>query len=321
MVDYFVSSFCFVPVARSECSGSHSTLLRQGTVQLIVTAGPETEEFLDAHGDGIADIAFCCDDVAQTAETAVSAGASLVDREPGRPVISGFGDTRHTLVSRTAGARLPAGRPWAQARAGALQPAPQWIRTLDHVAVCLDGGSLEDCANFYTAAFGLGRYSSEYTQVGSQGMNSIVVRSPTGGATFTFLEPDLTKSPGQLNAFLVRNSGPGVQHLAFAVNNIAAAIEEYRGRGIEFLHTPAAYYELLAERLPEIRAEIVELREMDVLVDRDEFGYLLQLFTRSPHERNTLFCELIQRRGARGFGSANIKALYEAFERDRLAAG
>lgn len=131
-------------------------------------------------------------------------------------------------------------------------------------------------------------------------------------------EPDPSRQPGQIGAFLDRNSGLGVQHLAFGVDDIIAAVSEYRKRGITFLKTPASYYDLLADRLPGVREEIAQLRAADVLADRDEWGYLLQLFTRSPYQRNTLFYELIQRRGAQGFG-ANIRALYEAVERDRLA--
>ena len=239
--------------------------------------------------------------------------------------MSGLGDIRHTLVAAEPG--LPAGRPRrpgpatsAQAAGGVQARQAGQIQLLDHVAVCVAGGTLEDCANFYTDGFGFGRYSSEYTEIGSQAMDSVVVRSPFGGITFTLLAPDLTKDPGQLDAFLSRNVGPGVQHLAFRVDDIVSVVHDFRGRGVEFLDTPATYYEMLAGRLPGIRAEISDLRAAAVLADRDEWGYLLQLFTRSPYERNTLFYELVQRRGARGFGSANIRALYEAVERDRLTA-
>jgi 4-hydroxymandelate synthase len=191
---------------------------------------------------------------------------------------------------------------------------------LDHVAVCVEGKTLPYWAGFYKDGFGLTQYSTEYIEVGEQAMDSVVIRSPSGGITFTVLEPDLTRSPGQIDAFIARNSGPGVQHLAFRVDDIVSAVYEFRELGVEFLNTPSTYYDMLAERLPGIQAEIADLRKTNVLADRDEWGYLLQLFTRSPHERNTLFYELVQRRGARGFGSANIKALYEAVERDRAAA-
>jgi 4-hydroxymandelate synthase len=319
-VEYFVSSFGFTRVAESEGDGSHSWLLRQGTVQLVVTAGRGTEEFLEAHGDGVADIAFACDDAVQARDRAVAAGASVIASEPGRLAVSGFFGARHSLVARSAGSRAPADRAWARLTETPVRPAGH-IRLLDHVAVCVEGGALADSANFYTSAFGLPRYSSEYVEVGEQGLDSIVVRSPSGGITFTILEQDPNKKPGQLEGFLSRYGGPGVQHLAFLADDIVSAVRDYADHGIDFLSTPRAYYEMIAERLPAIRGEIADLRSTNVLADRDEWGYLLQLFTRSPYQRNTMFYELVQRRGARGFGSANIRALYEAVERDGLAAG
>jgi 4-hydroxymandelate synthase len=319
-VEYFASSFGFTQVAESIGDGSHSSLLRQGTVQIVVTAGRGTEEFLEAHGDGVADIAFACDDVAGARDRAVAEGASVITAESGRQAVSGLFGARHSLTARSAGSRAPADRAWTRPQQAPVQPTGH-IRLLDHIAVCVEAGALEDCADFYESAFGLPRYSSEYVEVGEQGLDSIVVRSPSGGITFTILEQDAQKKPGQLEGFLSRYGGPGVQHLAFLVDDIVSAVRDYGDRGIEFLATPRAYYEMLTERLPTIQGEIADLRAAHVLADRDEWGYLLQIFTRSPYPRNTAFYELVQRRGARGFGGANIKALYEAVERDGLAAG
>jgi 4-hydroxymandelate synthase len=319
-VRYFESCFAFTRTAESVSYGSHSSLLRQGTVQLIVTSGKATEEFLEGHGDGITDIAFGCDDIAGTCRTAIDAGASLISSSPERAVLSGFWGIRHPLVTRSAEGSLPAGRTWMPVREAPASPGGR-IQLLDHVAVCAEGGTLADSADFYTEAFGLTQYSSEYIQIGDQAMDSIVVRSASGGITFTILEQDLTKKAGQIEAFISRNGRPGVQHLAFLVDDIISAVREFSDRGIEFLHTPQAYYDVLAGRLPGIQEKLADLRATGVLADRDEWGYLLQLFTCSPYKRNTLFYELIQRRGARGFGSANIKALYEAVERDGRADG
>jgi 4-hydroxymandelate synthase len=313
-VEYFESAFGFTRVAESAGGRAHSSLLRQGSVQVIVTAGPGTEAFLEAHGDGIADVAFACDDAGESYRRAVEAGASVVSSVPGRLAVSGFGDTRHTLVSGPARAGFPVGRSWL-AVAGAPAAPVGRIRLLDHAAILVESGTLTDYADFYTEAFGLARYSSEYIEIGDQAMDSIVVRSSSGGVTFTLLEQDLTKKAGQVEAFLSRHGAPGVQHLAFQVDDIVSAVQEFGARGIEFLETPDKYYDMLATRLPGLEEEITGLRTANVLADRDEWGYLLQLFTRSPYKRNTLFYELIQRRGGRGFGSANIRALYEAVER------
>lgn len=319
-VEYFVSSFGFTRVAESVADGSRSSLLRQGSVQLVITTGRGTEEFLEAHGDGVADIAFACDDAVRARDEAVAAGASTIASGPGGQVVSGLFGTRHSLVARSAASRAPGDRAWARLP-GTAERLTGHIRLLDHVAVCVEGGKLADSADFYSMAFGLPRYSGEYVEVGEQGLDSIVVRSPSGGITFTILEQDPAKKPGQLEGFISRFGGQGVQHLAFLVDDIVSAVHDYRDRGIEFLTTPRAYYDMLAERLPAIQGEISDLRAANVLADRDEWGYLLQLFTRSPYQRNTMFYELVQRRGARGFGGANIKALYEAVERDGLAAG
>jgi 4-hydroxymandelate synthase len=318
VVDYFISSFGFTWMAECAAAGRRSSLLRHGTVQLIVTAGRGTEEFIEAHGDGIADIALGCEDPLRTGKRAVAAGARMIDSAPGTLAVSGFAGMRHTLVPRSAGASLPAGRAWKLIAEGPARPGRIWL--LDHVAILVEGGTLTDYADFCTRAFGLARYSGEYIEIGEQAIDSIVVRSPSGGITFTILEQDQAKKPGQVQGFISRYGGPGVQHLAFLVDDIVSAVHEFRDQGIEFLHSPDAYYNALARRLPCIKQEIAHLRTTNVLADRDEWGYLLQLFTRSPYQRNTLFYELVQRRGARGFGTANIRALYEAVEHDESGA-
>jgi 4-hydroxymandelate synthase len=265
-VDYFVSSLGFTQVAESVEVDRNSALLRQGEVDVVVTTGPATRDFLEEHGDGVADIALTCDDVAATRAAAVAAGARASDSGRGNPVLSGFGGCSHTLLplAESAGKRPPAGRTWLPTQAAPVHPAGR-IRLLDHVAICLDGGTLVDYADFYGAAFGQARYSSEYITVGDQAMDSIVVRSPSGAVTFTLLEPDSTKSSGQIDAFLERNGGPGVQHLAFLVDDIIPAVGEFTERGGDVLHTPGAYYDMLAERFPEMGEEITELRSAQVL--------------------------------------------------------
>ncbi|MFI2614462.1 4-hydroxyphenylpyruvate dioxygenase [Streptomyces sp. NPDC018584] len=320
-VDYFESAMGFTRVADSVEVDRSSILLRQGDAQIVVTSGRGLWKFLDEHGDGIADIAMTCDDVAATREAALLAGAEPVASPHGSTVVSGFGDVVHTLVPATGGPadRMPPGRTWRPV-GRAARPQGR-IRLLDHIAVCLQGGSLDGYADRYREAFGFSRFYSEYVSVGGQAMDSVVVRSATGGVTFTLVAPDPGKAPGQLDAFLERNGGPGVQHLAFLVDDIIPAVREFKDRGIDFLTTPDTYYDLLVERFEQLRGIVDELRETQVLADRDEWGHLLQLFSRSPYERNTLFFELIQRQGSRGFGSSNIRALYEAVERERLTAG
>ncbi|MFI5916400.1 4-hydroxyphenylpyruvate dioxygenase [Dactylosporangium sp. NPDC051541] len=316
-VEYFVGALDFTDVARARTAGAESSLLERGDVRIVVTEGATAAEFLDRHGDGVADIAFICDDVEATRERALRAGA----RPVGANAVAAFGAVRHSLLPAST-RYAPAGLPWMPvAPRGAAAGRVKHIAALDHVAVVVAAGALHDCVEHYIGAFGFERYSSEFIEVGTQAMDSIVVRNAAGTATFTILEPLTGRDAGQLDAFLERNEGAGVQHLAFLVDEIVPAVRDFRDRGVEFLSTPGAYYDALAERLRELAVEIADLCETDVLADRDEWGYLLQLFTRSPYPRNTLFYELIQRRGGRGFGANNIRALYEAIERDdRIAA-
>jgi len=261
-------------------------------------------------------------DVDAAIAKAAAAGATVTRSAQGMPFVSGFGEVVHTLLpSDPLVDGLPAGRSWMPTPGDTRPTAGGRITHLDHVAVCLQGGTLEKYADFYRDAFGFSRYSTEYVSVGDQAMDSIVVRSDSGSAIFTLVAPDPEKEPGQLDHFLERNGGEGVQHLAFLTGEIITAVQECRDRGIVFLDTPDSYYDVLGDRLGGLNQQIEELRDAKVLADRDEWGDLLQLFTRSPYPRNTLFFELIQRDGSRGFGSANIRALYEAVDRDRLAAG
>jgi 4-hydroxymandelate synthase len=320
-VEYFFSGAGFTQIAESDEVDRSSTLLRQGDVRLIVTSGRKVQDFLDEHGDGIADIALTCDDITAVHDNAVAAGARYMGFPYGAPIVSGFGDVQHTLLPATGDHvyQPPPGHRWVPLPSPSLR-ATETVRSLDHIAVCVEGGHLAEYADFYRDAFGFSRYFAEYVAVDGQAMDSIVVRSASGNVTFTMVAPDPDKDPGQLDAFLVRNAGPGVQHLAFLVEDIISAVREFRNRGVRFLSTPDSYYDILATRLPALTERIEDLRDVHVLADSDEWGHLLQLFTNSPYERNTLFFELIQRQGSRGFGSANIRALYEAVERDRLSA-
>jgi 4-hydroxymandelate synthase len=137
--------------------------------------------------------------------------------------------------------------------------------------------------------------------------------------TFTLIEPDITREPGQIDQFLASHGGAGVQHVAFRTADIAAAIRTLSGRGVQFLTAPAGYYRMLEGRLGAVAIPVEILQELNVLADRDRWGQMFQIFTRSTHERRTLFFELIERRGALTFGSRNIKALYEALEVQRTS--
>lgn len=270
--------------------------------------------FLTRHGDGVADLGLGVTDVEAAFGEAVRRGAEPV-RPPGVrdgtlcATIGGFGDVTHTFVE------VPA-QPHDQL--GQDSRPPGSLHAIDHFAVVLDAGQLDPTVGFYQRVLGFQMLFTEHIVVGAQGMNSKVVRSASGAVTLTLIEPDVSRPPGQIDEFLARHGGPGIQHIAFNTEDIVEAIERFRGGGQEFLHTPRTYYGLLGERLSPIGHSIESLAALSILVDEDHYGQLFQIFARSVHPRNTFFMEVIERIGARTFGTNNIKALYEAVELQRL---
>jgi 4-hydroxymandelate synthase len=297
--------------------GGRSVLLRQGAIALLLTAagaaGHPAAGYVGRHGDGVGSIAFRTDDAAKAFDKAVAGGARPV-AAPARTgaggcqaVVSGFGDVTHRLVEP---ARSAAGPPAASGPAGMFQ-------ALDHVAICLPAGQIDATVRLYGEAFGFAHVFDERIEVNGQAMVSKVVRDKAGAATFTLIEPDPDRDPGQIDEFLDRHGGAGVQHLALRTGDIAQAVRTLSARGVGFLTAPAGYYRGLEPRLGALAIPVEVLREVNVLADRDEWGELFQIFTRSTHARGTFFVELIERRGALTFGSGNIKALYEALGKEQ----
>ncbi|MGW1200292.1 4-hydroxyphenylpyruvate dioxygenase [Streptomyces sp. NPDC002536] len=313
--------------------GSRSFVLRHGGVRLMVAsslndAGP-TADFVRRHGDGVRDVAFSSTDAVGDFERAVAAGAEAVQEpavhedESGRVTVAVIGtgsDLVHSLVQRDDpdGSFLPGVyRPVACQGGG----SSRLLHSVDHLALCLRPDSLDRSVSFYERALGLQHTYDETIVVGGQTMNSKVVQNDNRRITFTMVEPRTDGPRGQLHDFLDNFGGPGVQHIAFGTDVIADAVRALAARGVDFLSTPSAYYSALADRGIDVGMETETLRELSLLVDRDDWGHLIQIFTRSPYARRTLFFELIQRVEARTFGSGNIKALYEAVERERARTG
>ncbi|MFD0273879.1 VOC family protein [Kitasatospora sp. NPDC127111] len=283
--------------------------LRQGSIRLHLLSAADpahpVARYVARHGDGVAVIALGCTDPQASLERAERHGARVLDRAGG--LVAGFGDLALRFVPQ------PPEPP-------AAPPAGTLLDALDHAAICVPAGELAPAVKFCEAALGLHRVFGEYIEVGEQAMDSSVVQSASGEVTFTLIEPDTTRRPGQIDTFLADHDGAGVQHLAFRTDDIATAVRTIRERGVEFLSTPGAYYDALAERLGGTAIPVATLRELDVLVDQDHGGQLFQIFARSTHPRRTYFLELIERQGAGTFGTANIKALYEAVERQNATA-
>lgn len=325
----WVDRYAFTVVGTGGSSEHRSIALRHGTITLVLTMATSDRHpasvYVLAHGEGVADIALRTADVEGAYAHAVANGAQPL-REPARhgpdggvtATVSGFGDVVHTLVQRTPeeGPGLPVGFvPTLKSR----QPVPSEVGLLelDHVAVCLNHGDLDATVDYYQRALGFREIFEEHIVVGAQAMDSKVVQSPTGRVTLTLIEPDTTADPGQIDDFLKSHHGAGVQHLAFSCDDAVHAVRTLGGRGVEFLSSPAAYYDLLGRRIALSDHSLDDLRSTGLLADQDHGGQLFQIFTASTHPRRTIFYEIIERQGAETFGSSNIKALYEAVELEK----
>ncbi|OZV81647.1 4-hydroxyphenylpyruvate dioxygenase [Micromonospora echinospora] len=312
-------------------TGQRSLLLRQADVRMVLTSGLTAEHpaatYVQRHGDGIAVVALEVDDAAGSYAELLARGATGVsaprtftgaDATVVVAEVGGFGDVRHRLVQRDGDRSefLPGAVEMLPVPAG-VDGGP--LTDIDHLAICVPPGQLDDTIRRYRDVFGFAEIFEEYIEVAGQGMHSRVVQSPSGQVTLVIIEPDVTRRPGQIDTFLTQHAGAGVQHLGLRTDDIIAAVEELSARGVRFAGTPGSYYDALEERVGRLQAPIDRLRDLGVLVDRDHAGQLMQIFTESMHVRRTLFLELIERRGALTFGSGNIKALYEAKERELAA--
>lgn len=332
----FVDQYAFdwAGTSGSPEKGFRSVALKQGEVTLVLTEGLSDEHpakaYVLAHGDGVADIALRTDDARSAFDEAVSHGARPV-REPRvetgqfpctTATVAAFGDAVHTFVQRDPSdpCELPPGFSPVPTEHPATGTAPDTdvrILEIDHFAVCVENGLLDPTVDFYIR-LGLHMIFEEIISVGTQAMNSKVVQSSSGRLTFTIIEPDANADPGQIDEFLKNHGGAGVQHVAFAADNVVRTVRSLAARGVRFLSTPSSYYDLLAQRITLDTHSVEELRELGILADEDHAGQLFQIFTRSTHNRGTLFFEIIERVGAETFGSSNIKALYEAVELERI---
>jgi 4-hydroxymandelate synthase len=319
--------FAVYSVASEETADRRSAALGKDQIRLLVTQPLASHHpavaYLARHGDGVADIALRVDDATAAFEAAVRRGARPVSAPDGADGIVtasvlGFGDVVHTFVQRPAGGderALPGLTP-----VPAPEPARETgLREVDHFAVCVEDGTMADTVAFYEQVLDFKEIFTERITIGPQAITTTVVQSRSGAVTLTLIEPDATLEPGHVADFLASHGGAGVQHIAFTADDIVRAIGLIEFRGVEFLSTPDAYYSLLEGRLDLSRYSVAELREHNVLVDQDHYGQLFQIFARSTHPRETFFFEVIERMGARTFGSGNIKALYEAVELQRAS--
>ncbi len=336
---YYKSAFGFQSLAyRGLETGSRDTesyVVVQDKIRLVLTSplrsGTAVGQHIDKHGDGVKVTALWVDDATYAYEEAMKRGAThymsptIEEDKDGKVVRSGiytYGEVVHIFVERKDynGTFLPGFIKWETR----YNPAPIGLKFVDHMVGNVNLGKMDYWVDFYAKVMGFTQImsfddndiSTEYSALMSK-----VMSNGNGRIKFPINESAPGKRKSQVDEYLEFYEGEGVQHIAVATDNIIETVTMLRDRGVEFLQVPSSYYDELTERVGQIEEDIEALRPLGILVDRDEEGYLLQIFTKTVQARPTMFFEIIQRKGARSFGKGNFKALFEALEREQELRG
>lgn len=336
---FYQSGFGFNLVAYSGpetgVKGKVSYVLQQGKIRLVFTTSlyenSEISEHVKKHGDGVKVLALWVDDAEKSFEETVKRGAipvsppqksSDANGEVILASIQTYGETIHTFVERNnySGPFLPG----FEKRESAMKIEPIGLKYVDHCVGNVGWGEMDKWANFYQDIMGFKLLltfddkdiSTEYTALMSK-----VVANGNGYIKFPINEPAKGKKKSQIEEYIEFYQGPGVQHIAVATDNILFTVAEMRRRGIDFLYVPDNYYEDVLDRVGKIDENIEDLKNLNILVDKDDDGYLLQIFTKPVQDRPTVFYEIIQRKGAKSFGKGNFKALFESIEKEQAIRG
>ena len=320
-------------------------VLKSGSIRFVVKGAVSPDSSLVAHhakhGDGVVDISLEVPDVDRCIAQARKAGATVLEEphdltdEHGTvrvAAIATYGETRHTLVQRTVGDRAYAG-PYLPGYLAASstfvkrEGAPKRLfQALDHIVGNVELGKMDEWVGFYNKVMGfvnMAEFIGDDIATDYSALMSKVVANGNHRVKFPLNEPAIAKHKSQIDEFLEFYDGAGAQHIALATNDILRTVDIMRAAGVEFLETPDSYYDdpELRRRIGEVRVPIEELKKRRILVDRDEDGYLLQIFTKPMGDRPTVFYEFIERHGSLGFGKGNFKALFEAIEREQELRG
>ena len=310
-----------------------SYVLQQGNIRLVVSTplypDDPMSEHLRRHGDGVLDIAFLVDDVQSCFAEAVRRGARAAvepytradpEGQIRRAKIRAYGDTLHSFIALDdyAGPFLPG----YQTRR--IPAADVGLRSIDHIVGNVEAGRMNDWGTFYDRVLGFHQFMSfDDKDISTEfsALRSKVMSNPTNSIKFPINEPAAGRRKSQIQEYLDYNAGAGVQHIALLTDDIVHTVSLLKENQVEFLEVPSAYYELIQERGIPVVEELEDLRRLRILVDSDEQGYLLQIFTKPVEDRPTLFYEIIQRAGCAGFGKGNFKALFESIEREQALRG
>ncbi|MCZ4407918.1 4-hydroxyphenylpyruvate dioxygenase [Cryomorphaceae bacterium 1068] len=312
-----------------------SYVLRQDKIRLVLTtpltpASP-INEHIRKHGDGVKVVALWVDDATKSWEETTKRGAKsflepeTVEDQDGHIVRSGihtYGETIHIFIERKNynGVFLPGYRKWESD----YNPESTGLKYIDHMVGNVGWGEMNKWVDFYAKVMGFAQLisfddkdiSTEYTALMSK-----VMSNGNGRIKFPINEPAKGKKKSQIEEYIDFYEGAGVQHIALATDNIIETVTSLQSRGVEFLYVPETYYETVLDRVGEIDEDLAPLKKLGILIDRDDEGYLLQIFTKPVVDRPTMFFEIIQRKGAKSFGKGNFKALFEAIEREQESRG
>ena len=336
---FYKTAFGFQALAYSGLETGDSTktsyVLVQDKIRIVLTTpmsgNTEIEEHITKHGDGVKVIALWVDDATKAWEETTKRGAksymepTKIDDENGVVIRSGihtYGDTVHVFVERKNynGIFLPGFEKWESS----YNPEPIGLKYIDHMVGNVGWNEMNVWEDFYRDVMGFANLitfddkdiSTQYTALMSK-----VMTNGNGRIKFPINEPAEGAKKSQIEEYLEFYNGPGCQHIAIATDDIIDTVQKMQERGVEFLHVPKTYYDTVLNRVGKIDEEIAKLRNLSILVDRDEEGYLLQIFTKPVEDRPTLFFEIIQRKGAQSFGKGNFKALFEAIELEQQKRG
>ena len=336
---YYQHAWGFQPVAYAGLEtgkkDSVSYVLQQGKIRIVLTSPLEQDgeinEHINKHGDGVKFVALWVDDARKSYEETTKRGAKSyvepyeLEDDNGKAVISGihtYGETIHLFVERGEyeGPFLPGYRVYDTK----AKSPDTGLKYIDHMVGNVGWNEMNTWVKFYAEVMGFAQLvsfddkdiSTDYTALMSK-----VMSNGNGRIKFPINEPAEGKKKSQIEEYIDFYNGAGVQHIALATDNIIETVTKLRDRGVEFLYVPETYYDDLLDRVGEIDEDLEPLKELGVLVDRDDEGYLLQIFTKPVLDRPTMFFEIIQRKGAQSFGKGNFKALFEAIEREQDLRG
>jgi 4-hydroxyphenylpyruvate dioxygenase len=336
---YYMAAWGFQPLAyaglETGLKDRVSYVLQQDKIRLVLTSplksGGDINRHIDKHGDGVKGIALWVDDARKSYKETVQRGAEsyfepkTLEDDKGEVVLSGihtYGETVHVFVERSKykGIFMPGYRAWNPH----YKPSDVGLKFIDHMVGNVGWNEMNKWCKFYAHVMGFAQLvsfddkdiSTEYTALMSK-----VMSNGNGRIKFPINEPAEGRKKSQIEEYIEFYNGAGVQHMAMATDNIIETVSSLRERGVEFLTVPITYYEDVLDRVGEIDEDLAPLRDLGILIDRDDEGYLLQIFTKPILDRPTMFIEIIQRKGAKSFGKGNFKALFEAIEREQESRG